>query len=142
MPGRHDVAFDGILSEYVTYLIDGVTITYDANQAGGSAAVGRAVMVSGNRTVALADDNARIKGKLIKVERDGKATVQVAGYMNLPGGTGATLTPGAAVVGALGSGNARGYVKAADAATLAQVAAARGQIVDSSDPANVWIELL
>ena len=141
MAGRNDIAFDDILNEYVTYLIDGVTITFDATQPNGSAAVGRAVMLSGNKTVALADSNAAIEGKLIKVERDGKCTVQVEGYMNLPGGAGATLTPGAAVVGALGPGNARGYVKAADTAQLAQVAAGRGRIVDSADPANVWVAL-
>ena len=42
----------------------------------------------------LVGDGEPVLGKLIKVEADNMATVQVAGGCTLPGGTSATLTHG------------------------------------------------
>lgn len=138
---RKTLAYNRIGTLDVTYKIDGSTITFDATKDGGSAAVGKAVMVSGNDTVALTSDGAPVKGKLILVERDGCCTIQVDGYCDLPGGLAATLTPGLKIVGATGAGAARGYIRAIAPATLADVAAGRGEIINSSDPTKTVVEL-
>ena len=83
---RKVVDFEGIGLLTATYLIDGVTITYDATKAGGSAVVGRAVTLSDDAVVALTEDGDAVEGKLLTVERDGACTVQVGGFCTLPGG--------------------------------------------------------
>jgi hypothetical protein len=137
---RNTVAYDDIGSLTATYLIDNSTITYDVTKVGGSAQVGLAVTISANKTVALAADAQSVHGRLQVVEADNKATVQVAGYMKLPGGTSATLTPGTRVVGALLVA-AKGYVRSVAAATLAEVVVSRGEIIDATDTANVVVKL-
>jgi|SRR5580765_2249773 len=137
---RNTVAFDDIGSLTATYLIDNSTITYDVTKVGGSAQIGLAVTISANKTVALVGDAGAVHGRLQLVEADNKATVQVDGYMKLPGGTSATLTPGTRVVGALLVA-AKGYVRSVAAATLAEVAAGRGEIIDATDTANVVVNL-
>lgn len=112
---RKAVSYKGIDYLAVPYAIDDSTITYSESVANGSSAVGKAVMFSASKTVALTSDNARVVGTLIKVEADNYATVQIEGYTELPAGVGAATTVGAPIVGAVdGSGN-RGYVKAATA---------------------------
>jgi hypothetical protein len=138
---RKRIEYQGVLAEYVSYQIDAATITYDATKPNGSAQVGLAVMMSGQKTVALTSEGAAVVGKLILVESDGTCNVQVEGYADLPGGNGATLTPGAKIVGALGAANARGFIRAFAAATLADVAAGRGEIVDASTPARTVVKL-
>lgn len=137
---RSGVSFEGIDYEGVTAIADGVTITYDATKNGGSAAVGKAVKISASATVALTTDASQVAGKLIHVDPDGKCTVQFEGFMGLPGGTAATLTPGSKVVGALNGGNP-GYIRSVAAATLAEVAVARGCIWDASDATNTYVDL-
>jgi hypothetical protein len=137
---RNIVAYEGIAPVYATYLIDGSTITYDATKAGGSAQVNLAVVLSASKTVALTQDASAVHGKLILVEADGKCTVQTGGYCTLPGGASATLTPGSRVVGALGAANARGYIRSVAAATLAEVAVARGEIVDAATATAVVVK--
>lgn len=122
-----------------SYPIDGVTIVYDATKSLGCVSEGLAVKLSGNNQIALAEANDPVLGRLIHVESDGVAAVQTGGYMTLPAGNGATVTAGTKIVGALGASSAKGYIKTADAATLAQVAAGRGLIIDSSTATAVEV---
>jgi hypothetical protein len=121
--------FEGIAGVYATFIADGVEITYDATLAGGSSKVGLAVTLSADRTVSTAADGEFVLGKLIKVEKDLRCTVQTGGFMTLPGGTSATLTRGKAIVGDLLVA-AEGYVREVATATAAELGVARGFIVD------------
>lgn len=138
---RNTIKFQGIQYQAQTYLIDDNTIKYDGTKDNGSAQAGLAVTLSDDGTVALTADGNAVLGKLIKVESDGKATVQTGGYVDLPGGDAATLTLGAKIVGDLGAANARGYIRAVATATAAELGVARGLIVDASDADNVWVRL-
>jgi len=133
---RNTVAFDGIGYEAQTFLIDDSTITYSATEANGSASVGLAVTLSTHSTVALAADGEFILGKLIKVESDDKAVVQTGGFMTLPGGTSATLTPGLKIVGDLLVA-AKGYIRV----VATEDTVSRGFIVDSSTTTAVVVKL-
>lgn len=127
----------------VTFSIDNSTIVFDITQDGGSASVGLAVMLSGNATVALTSDGARVLGRLQLVEYDNKCTVQTGGYMKLPGGTGATLTAGEAVVGDLGGGGgtSRGYIRNVATGTAAELGHSGGTIIDASTTTAVVVRL-
>jgi hypothetical protein len=138
---RNAVDFEGIGAEYASYLIDNSTITYDATKTDGSAQVGLAVTLSAGRTVALTADASYVRGKLILVESDGKANVQVEGFMTLPGGASATLTHGTPIVGALGASSARGYIRSAASAAAAELLVAKGAIQDNTDATNVVVDL-
>ncbi len=137
---RNVVSLEGLRVERASYKADGVTIVYSASAKGGSAAVGKAVTLSGDSTIALAGDGDRIVGKLAAVEFDGTCAVEDDGYVSLPGGSGAVLTRGLAVVGDLGPANAKGYVRAVDSAVAAELAKCGGCIVDASDTAAVVVK--
>lgn len=124
-----------------TYAIDGSTIVYDSTAPNGSADVGKAVTLTGNDIVGLATDGSAIVGKLIIVESDGFCSVQVRGNLTLPGGDGATLTRGLAIVGDLGPSSAKGYIRAANSAVAAELAVARGQITNIADTTEVVVRL-
>lgn len=138
---RSTVDFTDIGRLPATYIADGVTIVYDRTKANGSDKVGRAVMLTGNKTVALTSDGAAVEGILENVEPDGKVGIKAGGYGEAPGGAGAALTPGKKFVGAVGAGGAgdRGYIR--EAANAADALVARGSIVDSSDPTMVTVRL-
>lgn len=139
---REDTSLEGIGYEGVTLKADNSgDIVYDATQPYGSAAVGRAVMMSGNRQIRLVGDGQAIYGKLLKVEPDGMCTVQDDGKCHLPAGAGAVITVDSKVVGDLGAGGARGFIRNVDAAVLAEVAAARHIIMDVGDPTRTWVNL-
>lgn len=125
-----------------TYKIDGVTIVYDATQPGGAAAtaIGKAVTLSADDTVALCADGDAVIGKLILVESDSKCAVQTHGVMSLPGGTAATLTLGSKIVGALLVA-AKGYIRSAASGTAAELVKARGWIDNNDDTAAVVVDL-
>lgn len=128
----------------LTFLIDNSTITYDATKANGAATtmIGKAVTLTAtDNTVALAADGDPILGKLISVEGDLKCSVRVHGYVTLPGGNGATLTRGLAVVGALNASSEKGYVRIAASGTAAELVRARGLIINSSTATAVGILL-
>jgi len=131
---RATVVRKGIKPEIETYTIDGSTITYDSTKAGGAAAtmIGKAVTLSTHGTVALAADADPILGELVQVEWDGACSVKTRGYLSLPGGNGATLTPGTKIVGALNASSEKGYIRTCAAATLAEVNKSRGLIIDAS----------
>jgi hypothetical protein len=137
---RNVLDYEGIGSLTASFLIDNSTITYDADEIGGSAQVGLAVTLSAARTVALTADGDAVVGKLILVEADNKATVQVAGFMTLPSGAGASLTRGYKIVGDLDTA-AKGYVREAASGTAAELDKGRGMIVDAADTAAVWVLL-
>lgn len=138
---RNAVSFDGIGERRETYLIDGVTITYDATKANGSAQAGLTVTESAAGTAALTADGNGVLGKLIKVDADGKAVVQTAGYMTLPGGNGASLTRMKKIVGALGPSSAKGYIREVNTATAAELGVADGKIIDASTPSATVVLL-
>ena len=140
---RNTVEYEGIDGVYVTYKIDNSTITYDSTKANGAATtmIGKAVTLSADDTVALAADADAIEGKLIRVEADNKCTVQVSGYMTLPGGASATLTRGLAIVGALGASSAKGYIRVAASGTAAELAKCRGRIVRNGTTTAVVVHL-
>lgn len=123
-----------------TYAHD-ATIVYNAALAGGSAQVGLAVTQEGSETVSLVGDGEQVEGKLIKVESDGFCVVQVEGEMTLPGGSGATLTEGASIVGDLGASSAEGYIRIAASGTAAELVVARGTIVNSATTTAVVVRL-
>lgn len=135
---RDDISYQGNGRRLIPAMIDGVTITHDRTKTGGSAQVGLAVMLSGNSTIALTNDGSAVVGKLYSVEEDGVATVEV-GFVELPGGAGATLTVGTPIVGDLGASNVRGYVRSADSAVAAELLKARGLIFDATTPAETVV---
>jgi hypothetical protein len=134
------VDFTGIGRFTVTYLIDNSTITYNDQEENGSAQVGLAVTLSAANTVALTGDGEFVLGKLILVESDLKATVQVGGYMTLPSGAGATLTRGKSIVGDLDTA-AKGYIREVATATAAELGVARGFIQDGTTASAVLVFL-
>jgi hypothetical protein len=139
---RDEVAFDGIGELPVTFKHDG-SIVFDHTKPGGSAQVGRAVMITAARTVGLATDGAAIKGRLEHVESDGFCHVVVDGYVKLPARTGAIPANGASIVGALGGvGNAEpGFIRAVAPGVPAELAASRGEVANNADGTAVVVQL-
>lgn len=141
---------DGVDAEFRTYLIDNSTITYDMTQTGGSAqvtAIPKAVTLSADKTVALAADGDAVLGALVKVEA-GDATlgpgavavVQVDGVTHFAGGTGAALTRGKHIVGALLSA-AKGYVREVNTAVAAELGVMDHTLIEVSTSTDVIVEL-
>lgn len=136
---RKTVSFEGIGAVNATFAIDDSTITYDATEENGSAQVGLAVTLSAAKTVALAADGEAVIGKLLRVEADDYAVVQVAGFCTLPGGTSATLTLGSKIVGDLLVA-AKGYVRSAASGTAAELAVQSGTIIDAGTTTAVVVK--
>jgi hypothetical protein len=138
---RLAVAFAGVNGKYATFKIDNSTITYSATQVGGSASVGLAVTPSAADTVALAADGNPVLGKLLKVDADNYATVQIGGGMTLPGGSAASLTLGKKIVGAVNGSAAPGYIREVATGTAAELGLCRGFIVDAGTTTAVEVYL-
>jgi hypothetical protein len=138
---RLAVGFKEIGAVFASFKIDDSTITYSASYAGGSAAVGKAVKLSADDTIALATDGSAVIGKLISVESDGIATVQIAGGMTLPAGDGASLTLGKKIVGAVDGSSNPGYIREVNTSTAAELGVARGFIIDNDDTTAVEVYL-
>jgi hypothetical protein len=138
---RNVIGFEGIDEVFTTFIIDNVTIVFDSTLAGGTAAatLNKAVSLSTDKTIQLASDGEAIVGKLVLVEQDNKATVQVGGCMSLPGGASATLTDGTTIVGALGAASAKGFIRTTASGTAAELVKGSGQIWDASDPTAVVV---
>jgi hypothetical protein len=134
------VTNEGVAPRYRTYLIDGSTITFSATTPGGSAQVGLAVKFSAANTVALTTDGSAVVGKLINVEANNVCRVQVGGCMTLPAGTGAALTVGKKIVGALLS-SAAGYIREVATGTAAELGLARGFIANAGTTTAVEVDL-
>ena len=123
-----------------TYIIDGTSIVYDATASNGSPLVGRAVKLTGNGTVGLTTAASHVLGRLEKVESDNFCTVTTWGAgIELPKGDG-TIAVGEAIVGDVRTA-AGGYIQGAAAATLAEVAVARGMVDDVSDADAIMVNL-
>ena len=125
---RDQIRHDNIGQLNLPYFADGSTIVYDYTKRNGSAAVGKAVTLSADKTVALAADGDAIVGKLNSVEPDGVCNVTVKGWVELPAGNGATVTRGTKIVGALGPSSAKGYIRNAASGTATELVKARGMI--------------
>jgi hypothetical protein len=138
---RATVFHEGNDGHWETYHIDNSTITYDADEPGGSAQVGLAVTLSTDDTVGLVGDGELVLGKLVSVSADGFCSVQDGGYMELPGGDGATLTLGEAIVGDLGTAAAEGYIRAVATGTAAELGHARGMIINNNTATAVVVKL-
>lgn len=110
---RNTVSSVGLRIETETFAIDNSTIVYDGTKVGGADAtmLGKAVAMSAADTVKLVADGDLVIGKLLAVESDNKALVQVEGTCTLPQGNGATTTFGKKFVGALGAASAKGYIR-------------------------------
>lgn len=122
--------------ELATFVYD-ATIVYSAAVADGSVSVGLAVSIESSNVVTLAGDGENVLGKLLHVEADGFCTVQHSGFMTLPGGSGASLTAGSKIVGALSPSSAEGYIKVAST----EHTLSRGMIIDSSTATAVVVML-
>jgi hypothetical protein len=138
---RDTVSFEGLHQRRATFEIDGVTITREATVAHGTSHVGKAVTLSAADTVALADDGEAVIGRLEAVEAGDKAIVTVSGYVVLPGGNGATLTLGSAIVGAQDASTNPGYIRSANSAVAAEMVVARGFIQNAGTPASTIVRL-
>lgn len=134
------LGYEEIAALTVTYAHNN-TIVYDDQEDGGSAQVGLAVTLSADDEAGLVGDGEAVLGKLILVEDDGYCTVQVGGYMTLPGGSGATLTLGKKIVGDLGAASAEGYIREVATGTAAELGVARGFIQNNDDTAAVIVFL-
>ena len=129
-----------VAAVFASCKIDDSTITYSATEDGGSASVGLAVHLSAANTVELVGDGEAVYGKLMNVESDGICTVQVGGFMELPGGTSASLTLGKRIVGDL-LVSAEGYIREVDTAQAAELGVARGMITDAGTTTAVMVYL-
>lgn len=133
-------------SPRVTGKPDGTTILYDPDQPNGSAQAGLAVtFATAADTYKLTVDGSYVVGRLESVG-PGPAgsiicTIKRLGEVPLPSGTGGTPAKGSAVVGALNGSGAGGYVRAAVAATLADVAAQRGRVYNNTAPTALVVFL-
>ena len=138
---RKTVAYGEIGALRVTYKHDN-TIVYDKTKAGGSAQVGLAVTLVGEAddVVSLVGNAEHVEGKLIEVYADGFCSVQVGGYMELPGGDSAKHTQGAKIMGDLGHDNAEGYIQAISADAAGAVVG-RGTIVNAGTTTAVVVRL-
>jgi hypothetical protein len=136
---RGVVDYEGIGVRRVTYIADG-SIVFDSTKANGSAQVGMACQLTAANTVGLTVDGSEVEGRIERVHADGMVVVQREGGCSLPGGDGATLTPGTKIVGALRPGGGGGGIRTA-AASAAEAALARGVILDASTTTAVKVML-
>lgn len=138
---RADVDFVGIGYRAETFAIDNSTITYSSTADNGSSQVGYAVGLSAAGTVELVGDGEEVIGKLIQVNSDNFATVQTKGYCTLPGGDGATLTLGSAIVGDLDADTNEGFIRSSDGSTAGEIIVQRGKIIDAGTTTAVVVDL-
>lgn len=138
---RNIIGFEGIDEVFTTFLIDNATIVFDSTLAGGTAAatLNKAVSMSTDKTIQLASDAEGVVGKMILVESDLKATVQIEGCCSLPGGSAATLTVMTGIVGALGAASAKGFIRSAASGAAAELLKMNGKIWDASDATAVVV---
>ena len=139
------LGFDEIGMVVATFAVKSAgSITYDRTYEGNSPEFGRACAMTAASEVDLCADADCVVGELLKVEKDPTYTyvcsVQVAGLMTLPGGTGATLTRGKKIVGDLLVAD-KGYIREVDTAVAAELGKMRGFIIDASDTAAVVVAL-
>ena len=99
---------------------DGVTITYDVTKPNRSDAVGKAYRMNADGKAELVGDGEEFDGKVTHVDDNHNITAAyLFAGLRLPLGDSATAAKGDKLVGALGPGSAKGYVKAAPSAAAA-----------------------
>ncbi len=130
---RDTLGFQGQHAKFMTFTADDSTVVYDEAQDNGSAQVGLAVTftTAGDGTIKLTEDGEFVLGRLASVAADNKCTVQIAGVMKLPPGTGATITEGKAIVGDLDTA-AKGYIREVATGTAAELGRQRGFIIEDA----------
>ena len=138
---RKVIDWQGIMGPDVTVWVDNSTITYSATAPGGSAAVGKAVKLTDDSTVALATDGSMVLGELRNVKPDNSATVRIKGAVRLPAGNGASLTIGKAIVGAVNAQSAGGYIREVATGTAGELGLCRGMIVTNDTTTAVDVVL-
>lgn len=139
---RLGVNFDGIKPVKVTYKSDNSTIVFLSTEKNGSVSVGLAVtlVAATADTVELVGDGEEVEGLLIEVLKDNFCVVQVGGFMQFKGGTGATLTRGKKIVGDLLAA-AEGYIREVNTATAAELGVMRGRIIDPTTTTAIDVVL-
>ena len=96
-----------------SFTADGDTITYNKNLENRSTAVGKAFTINADGKAALVADGDEVIGKVLAVDDDNIMTgAYICGGLRLPLGKNATVARGDKIVGALGTRNGKGYVKA------------------------------
>ena len=123
---------DGVGYRALTFLVDGVTISYSDTANLGSAVAGRAVtLVPGTQfAVELCDNGDPVLGRLDHVEPDGTCVVQIEGECKLPQGDSVTVVRNGKIQGAQGASSALGYVGPAVTTSAATLAVARHLVLD------------
>ena len=92
---------------------DGVTIKYDVTKPNRSDAVGKAYRMNADGKAELVGDGEEFDGKVTHVDDNHNITAAyLFAGLRLPLGDSATVAKGDKLVGALGPGSAKGYVKA------------------------------
>ncbi len=131
---RDTLDFRGQHAKFLTLEIDASTITYLETADNGSDQVGLAVTftTAGDGTVKLTEAGEFVLGRLAQVSADGYCTVQVEGVMKLPPGSGASITEGKQIVGALGASSAKGYIREVATGTAAELGVSRGFIIEDA----------
>ena len=82
-----------------------------------------------------------VAGKLIEVFPDNTCTVEVDGFVELPGGNSASLTLGKAIVGALDGSSNPGFIREVATGTAAELGRCRGSIQDAGTTTAVVVKL-
>lgn len=111
--------------ETITLQGDGETIKYDITKPNRSDAVGKAYKRNTDGTYSLVGDDEKIDGIVLEVESDHKFTgAYLFGGLFFPIGDGETVARDQGIIGALGTGGAKGYVKGSSYPALSDLAAA------------------
>ena len=98
---------------------DGVTIKYDITKPNRSDAVGKAYRMNADGKAELVGDGEEFDGKVTHVDDNHNITAAyLFAGLRLPLGDSATVAKGDKLVGALGPGSAKGYVKSVPELTL------------------------
>ena len=98
---------------------DGVTIKYDVTKPNRSDAVGKAYRMNADGKAELVGDGEEFDGKVTHVDDNHNITAAyLFAGLRLPLGDSATVAKGDKLVGALGPGSAKGYVKSVPELTL------------------------
>ena len=115
-----------------SFTADNDTITYNKNAENRSTAVGKAFTINDEGKAVLVADGDEIIGKVLAVDDDNVMTgAYICGGLRLPLGKNAEVARGDKLVGALGTRNAKGYVKTVPAAPDAVSADAKTDYADT-----------
>ena len=106
---------------------DKTTITYDITKPNRSDAVGKVYKVNSDGKAELPGDGEEFEGVITHVSKTHITAAYMFGGLCVPLANSATVARGDKLVAGLGPSNAKGYVKSAEVADLADVDAAPNQ---------------